>query len=72
MVEVSSWDYQNDTMHCEGYHCFNHVSRWYQPFCDRCFRSYVQRGSFISRNGFKYAYDGRRWYCLQDEVSKEA
>jgi hypothetical protein len=67
-VKVHDYDYSNAVMRCENSWCRNHVERKYQPFCSSCWRSAVRRGSFVSRNGLRYAYGGRRWFCL-DELS---
>ena len=62
---VSKYDYANAPMKCELCR-LNSVERVYMPFCSSCWRSMVRRGQFLSRNGHRYGYDGRKWYCLDE------
>jgi hypothetical protein len=65
-------EYRNSTMVCEGFygHCKRGVARVYHPFCGSCFRSGIARGSFVSRDGHEYKYDGRRWISAPDASVK--
>jgi hypothetical protein len=60
--------YENSTMRCEGVfgNCSSSVARVYHPFCHRCFVPALRRGSFKSRDGLSYRYDGRRWIEHED------
>lgn len=58
-------EYQNEMLHCEGYHCMMMVRRVYQPFCDSCFRN-RRNNKFLSRDGKEYQYDGRRWFRVEE------
>jgi hypothetical protein len=53
--------YENTTMTCEADGCDNGVARTYHPFCFLCFRQGILRGSFQSRDGRSYRYNGVRW-----------
>jgi len=55
--------YRNDTMRCEGLFglCPRAVLRAYQPFCPECYPRAISRGTFKSRIGKEYRYNGRRW-----------
>ena len=62
-MESTAIVYHNSTMGCEGFHrcCPNFVARVYHPFCLYCYKSAIRKGSFKSRDGLTYRFDGRHW-----------
>jgi len=65
MVTSQKIEYENETLECESSYCNRMVNRVYQPMCDSCFRN-RRKNSFVSRDGYEYQYDGRRWFRLDE------
>lgn len=59
--KLKEGEYVNASLRCEAGGCEFYVARSYRAFCDKCFKKFVAKGSFKSRDGHTYKYDGSRF-----------